>query len=90
MHEHEVRLACHDAEDYQAMMRGGDPPDLDRYIYPEWDAAGMIEFLLVSPYADEAYARTARDALTWAAAVPSFVGKLERSVLHPVRIKSLT
>jgi hypothetical protein len=38
----------------------------------------------ISPYADEAYERVARDALAWAGPT-DFAGKIELSVLHPKR-----
>jgi hypothetical protein len=86
-HEGEARLVHYDAAHYQALTFGPAPApaELHRYIFRDWDAVATLESVIISPYADGAYERTARDVLSWAAASAAFADKVELSALHPRR-----
>jgi hypothetical protein len=99
-HENEVRFLRFDDDHYRALMPdlpalgslAGNravpkpvPPDLPRYFPVDWCPQDALEHVTISPYADEAYETTARDALIWAAGSASFGDKIELSILHPHR-----
>jgi len=90
-HEGEVRLLKYDESYYlklgPALTRGdptaATPSELPEHIYLDWSPATVIERITISPYADDAYEKRVRGAIT--SIDPSLVDRLELSVLSERR-----
>jgi hypothetical protein len=87
-HEGEVRLLSFNKDQYLSIAnavraQAPAPADLPEYVHLAWPVHAVVNRLLISPYADEAYEKRVRDQV--AAIDSSLASKLELSVLSERR-----
>ncbi len=87
-HEGEVRLLSFNKDQYLSIAnairtQAPEPTDLPEHVHVAWPVHAVVDRLVISPYADEAYEKRVRDQV--AAIDTSLASKLELSVLSERR-----
>jgi hypothetical protein len=82
--EHELRLLKFDETHFGALVpKDGSVPELPEHIFVDWVLSDVIDEIVVSPYADENYENSVRDAIK--AIDPNLADRVALSVLHERR-----
>jgi hypothetical protein len=82
--EQELRLLKFDQAHYNTLIpKDASVTELDEYIYVDWVLSDVIDEIVLSPYADEKYEASVRDAIN--GVEPSLAGRVVLSELHERR-----
>lgn len=82
--EEEVRLLQFDQAQYAGLIQTPPTvPELPQHVFLEWPVGSVVDEIVLSPYADEAFVTMARASIV--AADPTMEGRVVLSELSPLR-----